>query len=115
MNQEWQKTYWESIPIGKENAAAYWKLMTAWNTGERQTRKILQELSKYDNGDDYILIRSAHNGGGFYRTQNENEIKAFRTECLNKGKSIFAPLRKINRVLNDADQIEIFDILNGDL
>ena len=98
--------YWHDIPIGKENAVEYAELMTMWGMCERQVRKILHDLSMYDNGDNYVLIRSA-GGKGFYRTDNEAIIKAYRQECLNKGKSIFAPVKKINRILNaNVSQIE---------
>jgi hypothetical protein len=66
---------------------------------ERKARAILHALSLYDNGDDYILIRSS-SGKGFYKTDNETDITAYRRECLNKGRSVFAPVKKINRVLN---------------
>lgn len=91
--------YWDEIPVGKENAATYQTLIDLWGKCERDVRKILHELSSYDNGDNYILIRSA-SGKGFYRTDNEAEIQAYKKECLNKGRSVFAPVRKINRVLN---------------
>ena len=98
--------YWNDIPIGKENAVEYTQLVALWGMGERQVRNILHDLSLYDNGDNYVLIRSA-SGKGFYRTDNEATIKAYRQECLNKGKSIFAPVKKINRILNaNASQIE---------
>ena len=110
MTQRELKIYWDQIPIGRGNAAKYWQLMTAWNTCERQTRKILHELSVFDSGDDYILIRSAQRGGGFYRTTAKNEIEAFKRECLHKGRSLFAPIRKINRVLGiDETQISLFE------
>lgn len=114
MNKELLKSYWESIPIGKENAIDYFQLMEQWTKRDREVRKILHELSAYDNGDNYILIRSARDGGGLYRTQNEQDIKAYRKECFNMARSTFAPLEKINRVLNDADQVELFEIINGD-
>lgn len=98
--------YWNDIPIGKQDAVTYADLMRIWGTGERQVRKLLHDLSTYDNGDNYVLIRSA-SGKGFYRTDNEATIKAYRQECLNKGKSVFAPVKKINRILNEnASQIE---------
>lgn len=100
MTDDMKQTYWETLPIDKINAATYRELTVAWNTTGRQVRKILQELSAFDNGDDYILIRSAKHGGGFYRTQNKIEIQEYKKECLNKGKSLFAPVKKINRVLN---------------
>ncbi len=91
--------YWHELPTGKENAVTYPELCAMWNMSERQARKILHDLSSYDNGDDYILIRSS-SGKGFYKTDDETEIKAYKRECLNKGRSVFAPVKKINRVLN---------------
>lgn len=111
MNESKMELYWSEIPVGKANAVTYTELMIMWDRKERDVRKILHDLSAYDNGDDYILIRSASNRGGFYRTDNADEIKAYRTECLNKGKSIFAPVKKINRVLNsNTDQ---FGMINN--
>lgn len=91
--------YWEELPVGKENAVTYDKLIDMWGRDERSVRKILHELSTFDTGDNYILIRSSK-GNGFYKTDNEEDIKAYKKECLNKGRSVFAPIRKINRVLN---------------
>lgn len=91
--------YWDDIPVGKENAADYEWLCAIWECTERKARAILHELSLYDNGDNYILIRSSK-CKGFYKTDNEAEIQAYKRECLNKGRSVFAPVKKINRVLN---------------
>lgn len=93
------RIYWEDIPVGKENAVAYDELCYIWRCNERKARAILHELSLYDNGDDYILIRSSK-GKGFYKTDDATEIQAYKRECLNKGRSVFAPVKKINRVLN---------------
>ena len=90
---------WNDIPVGKENAITYPELCDLWECTERAAREHLHELSRYDNGDNYILIRSS-SGKGFYRTDDEAEIKAYKRECLNKGRSVFAPIKKINRVLN---------------
>lgn len=99
--------YWNDIPIGKENAIDYAELLKRWNKGEREVRRILHDLSIYDNGDNYILIRSG-SGKGFFKTDDPEIIKAFKHECLNKGRSVFAPVKKINRVLNaNADQFSI--------
>lgn len=92
--------FWEDIPVGKANAITYDDLHDLWNCDKRKARAILHELSLYDNGDNYILIRS---GGckGFYKTDDETEIRAYKRECLNKGRSVFAPVKKINRVLSE--------------
>lgn len=91
--------YWNDIPVGKQNAVTYEVLQKIWNCDKRKARAILHDLSRYDNGDNYILIRSSK-CKGFYKTDDEAEIAAFKRECLNKGRSVFAPVKKINRVLN---------------
>ena len=91
--------YWQDIPVGKGNAITYGELCELWQCTERTAREILHRLSGYDNGDDYILIRSG-SCKGFYKTDNPDEMQAYKRECLNKGRSIFAPVKKINRVLN---------------
>lgn len=93
------KNYWDMIPIGRVNAVDYSELVIKWKCGQRTVRAILNELSRYDSGDDYILIRSSK-GRGFYRTDNTEEIEAFRKECLSRGRSCLAPVKKMNRVLN---------------
>lgn len=100
--------YWNDIPVGKSNAVAYDVLNALWGSNTRQTRAILHDLSSYDNGDNYILIRSGQ-CKGFYKTDDEAEITAYKRECLNKGKSIFAPVKKINRVLNANAEQYSFD------
>jgi hypothetical protein len=99
--------YWEEIPVGKENAVTRHELCSMWDMSDRRARKVLQELSSYDNGDDFILIRSG-NSKGFYKTTDQGEIAAYRKECINKGRSHFAPLRKINRIAAvNAEQLSI--------
>lgn len=102
MNELKLELFWNEIPIGKQNAVTYEELVKKWGKSERQVRSILHELSLLDNGDNYILVRSA-SGKGFYRTDDAATIRAYKKECLNKGKSIFAPVKKINRVLQAND------------
>ena len=98
--------YWEALPIGKENAASYKELCEKWNMKERRARSILHALSLYDSGDNYILIRSS-SGKGFFRTDDIETIKAYKKECTKKAKSNFAPLKKINRILAGAEDVQI--------
>ena len=90
--------YWAQIPTEKEKAITYDELKALWNTSERGVRRILSDLSVYDNGDNYVIIRSAKNKG-FYKTDNLSEISEYKGECLKRGKSMFALVKKINRVL----------------
>lgn len=94
--------YWNDIPIGRENAITYPELMELWGVCDRKVRAILHELSYYDNGDAYILIRSSH-GRGFYKTNNAAEIESYKKECTNRARRTFAPLRKIRRVLKEME------------
>ena len=65
-------------------------------------RKILEHLSCFDNGDNYILIRSSRSSG-FYRTDDPDDIAAFKQECYGRAMKVLAPIKKINRVLRGAD------------
>lgn len=101
-NDERLESYWQSIPVGRENAWGYKTICAVWRMSERRVRAVLHELSCYDNGDDFILIRSS-NKAGFYRTDHPGEIAAYRSETLSRGRKTFAPLRKIDRVLKPCD------------
>lgn len=99
--------YWQDIPIGRENAISYTDLMDAWGKTKRDVRATLHDLSRQDNGDGYILIRSSGHKG-FYRTDDREEIEAYRRETLNRARRTFAPFAKIDRVLGyDERQLTI--------
>lgn len=107
--------YWNDIPVGAENAVTYDYLCTLWGKKQRDVRRILHALSIEDNGDDYVLIRSGH-GKGFYKTDDETALEAYKKECLNKGRSNFAPVKKINRILKgnaEALQTSVFNNLKS--
>lgn len=111
MKQELLELYWNTIPVGIDNALDYGTLCLMWSVKNRTARCILHDLSSYDNGDNYILIRSGKTKG-FYKTDDADEIAAYRKECLNKGRSIFAPVKKCNRILRaDGEQYQIFNNL----
>lgn len=103
---------WETLPIGRENAISYGELCAMWNVGRRTARRYMQLLSEMDNGDEFVLIRSG-NARGFYRSNDAEEIKAYKFEMLHKGRSIIAAVRKCERVLNEYDiaQLQFSDLL----
>lgn len=102
-----KRDYWEDIPIGRANAVSYCELMERWGMTRRMVRATLHELSRLDNGDGYILIRSSGHKG-FYRTSDRDEIEAYRRETLNRARRTFAPFAKIDRVLGyDERQLTI--------
>ena len=107
--------YWQDIPVGEENAVTYEELCLMWGKDRRAVRSILHELSLYDNSDDFVLIRSGHSKG-FYKTDDEATLLAYKKECIQKGRSNFAPVRKINRILKgntEALQGSVFNSLKA--
>ena len=110
MNESRFELYWNDIPTVKEKAVSYEELMMWWNEGKREVRKILQALSAYDNGDNYVLIRSSKTKG-FYKTDDKDEIERYKKECLTKGLSTLAPIKKINRIF--AENTDQFSIENN--
>ena len=98
MTEYKQEVYWNDIPTDKKSAVTYDILCMWWHMSERNVRVVLHELSRMDNGDNYVLIRSSKNRG-FYKTDDKREIEAYKKECLNRGRNVFAPIKKINRIL----------------
>lgn len=111
MNEQLLELYWSELPTEKENAVDYATLCDMWGREERTVRSILHELSHFDNGDDFVLIRSSKYKG-FFKTDDVDEIRAYKQECLSRGRNVFAPVRKINRVLNAANDTQ-FSIANN--
>ena len=110
MDQERLTQYWLDIPVGRDRAVRYSDLCDLWKVTRRRAIEILQELALYPLDDGFILIRSSHSAG-FYKTDDPEEIKAFRLECLSRGRACLAPIAKINRVLRD--QPYTFDLLTA--
>ena len=102
--------YWETIPVGRENAVSYTELAIRWGVhSNRVVRNRLHQLSAYDNGDGLVLIRSS-NWCGFYRTDDRDEIAAYRQEVYNRARRTFAPFKKINRILGTNENQMIIDL-----
>ena len=104
--------YWDDIPTDETGtpAADYPTLCYLWNVDRRGARLILAELSAFDNGDGFILIRSSHNAG-FFKTRNREKILSYRREVYARAMNTLKPLKKIKRVLQRNEQITIDDLL----
>lgn len=104
--------YWDDIPTDENGDVPvdYATLCFLWRCDRRTARAILAELSEYDNGDGFILIRSSHNAG-FFKTQNREKIAAYRREVYARAMNTLKPLKKIKRVLQRNEQITIDDLL----
>lgn len=103
--------YWDALPVGENNKVGYTQLTYIFKTNDRRRiRAILAELSAYDNGDDYVLIRTSH-AWGFYKTNDRTKIEAYRREVFNRAMNTLKPLKKIKRILNRNEQMTIDDLL----
>ena len=111
--------YWRDIPADDDESidldfdafpVQYTDLCEKWRCSARHVRDILAALSWYDNGDDYILIRSSQNCG-FFKSKKPEVIAAYRREVYNRAMNTLKPLKKIKRVLNRNEQITIDDLL----
>lgn len=99
--------FWNDIPTKRTEAVTYAVLQMWWGLSEREVRRALHELSCYDNGDNYVLIRSGRTKG-FFKTDEAKYIEEYKQECLRKGRSVFAPVKKINRILKaNTDQFSL--------
>ena len=102
---------YNDIPIGRENAVTKGELVRKWNRSERGVRLIIQELRQIDNGDNYVIV-SFSGGKGYYKTDDLEEIEAYKRETIRRARHTFAPLRKINRILETyeiPEQLEFWD------
>ena len=98
--------YMNDLPTDAINAVTYSDLCALWDAKPRAVRSILHDLSVYDDGTDFVVIRS--NKGGFYKTANKLRIAEYRREVFNRGRNVFACLKKIDRVLReDSKQFSI--------
>lgn len=89
--------YWDLIPIGYENRKTYGELCEEWGISKRYVRHILHQLAEQDNGDSFVLIRSAYSKG-FYKTNDPDEIERYRREVISRAANTLSMLKKINRV-----------------
>lgn len=103
------RTYWDMIPTDGAGAN-YDTLSFLWQCNKRQVRLILAELSAWDNGDDYILIRSSYNNG-FYKTNDPAKITAYKKEVYHRAINTMRPLKKIRRVLGIDGQMTFDELL----
>lgn len=106
---------YNDIPIGRKHAVSKENLMKIWGVGsERKARRIIAELRSMDNGDNYVIV-SFSCGKGYYRTDEPQEIAAYKAETIKRARHTFAPLKKVNRVLDayeTADQLELLENAN---
>lgn len=92
--------YYESIPIGRENAISREELARRWRMSEDAVRHKIAELRADDNGDKYIIFSSSDpSSRGYFKTAEMAEIRAFVAETINRANNTKKPLTKANRII----------------
>lgn len=100
MEEHVLERYWHTIPVGRKNRVTYDQLCESWGLSRRMVRVILNQLATWDNGDDFVLVRSS-SSRGFWRTNDRDEIRRYRREPLSRAKSYLRQLDKPNRILGE--------------
>lgn len=101
--------YYESIPVGRENAITRAELARLWNTSPDRVRHIIAALRAEDQGDDYIIYSSSSpENPGYYKTDEPSERRAFMAETKRRAINTFKPLKKAQRIENgNSDQYSL--------
>lgn len=101
--------YYNSIPVGRENAVTRDELARRWNVTEDRVRHIIAELRATDNGDNYIIFSNSDSKTrGYFKTDDPNERRAFMQETKGRAINTFKPLKKAQRIENgDTNQYSL--------
>lgn len=96
-----KEEYYNSIPIGRENAISRASLAKMWNMSQDSVRHMIAILRADDNGDDFIIYSSSNpNHPGYYRTDDPVERRNFMRETKFRAINTFKPLKKAQRIEN---------------
>ena len=93
--------YYETIPVGRENAITREELANKWGVSQDKARHIIAELRAVDQGDDFIIFSSSDpQNPGYYKTADPAERRAFMAETKRRAINTFKPLKKAQRIEN---------------
>jgi len=100
------QAYYDSIPVGRENAITRADLARRWGVSQDKARHIVAALRAEDQGDDYIIFSSSSaENPGYYKTADPMERRAYMAETKKRAINTFKPLKKAQRIENgDSDQ-----------
>lgn len=98
---EFEKKWIEDIPVGKENAICRATLARIWGISDREARERISRLRRIDDGGDLAIVSNS-NSGGYYRTDNIDEIIHFVAECKSRSRHILDAATKAERILMES-------------
>lgn len=82
------------IPFGKDNAISRKDLMNVMECSERELRLIISLARQ-----DAVIINNQCANGGYYQTDDVNEIQKWVKQETHRAKSIFGNLKGANKIL----------------
>ena len=91
--------YAKDIPFGRKNAISRERLRALWGMSDRDMRDTIAWLREHDPNDDYIIISRSEAPGGYYRSDDPEEIRLYMGETKRRAIHTFKPLKKARRVL----------------
>lgn len=101
--------FYDSIPVGRENAITRAELARLWGMSQDSVRHTIAALRAQDQGDDFIIFSSSSpENPGYYKTDDAAERRAFMAETKSRAINTFKPLKKAQRIENgNSDQYSL--------
>jgi hypothetical protein len=94
----------QDIPIGKDSAISRKQLSKLWGVNDRTAREIIAKMrADGEGGDGYVIVSFSSGDGGYYRTNDRDEILHFVNEMTNRARSTFLSIRRARRALADVE------------
>ena len=90
----------DAIPQGRENAVTRAELLALTGLSDRGLRRELHDLRL--SGE--LICSSTTPPGGFWRPDDEGELRAFLTSMTNRGKNTLAAASATRRALRDFEE-----------
>ena len=88
------------IKTGEKNAVSSRELQKTAMIKERTLRKIIHEMRR----DGFFICSTMKNGGGYFFSENDEELKTFVDSMSKRGRSVFASVTAARRELKKPEQ-----------
>ena len=97
-------TFFDAIPIGRENAVSAASLARQWRCDQRTVRRIVAQLRTIDDGSGLVILSSSGTYPGYWRSCDEAEIRRFVRAMSSHSRSTFLALRSARRALKKIER-----------
>ena len=104
----------DDIPIGRQHAISRSELARIWGCSTRKARRVIAEFRADAAESGEYCILSTSTGGGYWRSNDADEIAAFIRETESRARNTFLSLRTARAFLmrkSGEDQVHIDEII----